>query len=95
MSVPPGDGGEKKFNWASELSTIFHIKPIVVFGGGLCPWNRRFSHSPVWFKQYPTARDLSAVSLLPLVSALSFTSCNHIALVEKQGMQAELGGIIR
>jgi len=49
----------------------------------------------VWFKQYPTARDLSAVSLLQLVSALSFTSCNHIALVEKQGMQAEVGAVIR
>jgi hypothetical protein len=23
MGVPLGDGGEKKFNWASELSTLF------------------------------------------------------------------------
>lgn len=28
MSVPLGDGGEKKFNWASELSTVFRNKPF-------------------------------------------------------------------
>ncbi len=41
MSIPLGDGGEKKFNWASELSTIFRMKSIVVFGGGLFIWNHR------------------------------------------------------
>lgn len=35
MGVPLGDGGNKKFNWASELSTYLPYKPIVVFGGGL------------------------------------------------------------
>lgn len=43
MGVPLGDGGQKKFNWATELSTIFRNKPIVVFGGGLLAWNHRVS----------------------------------------------------
>lgn len=30
MGVPLGDGGNKKFNWASELSTSFHKKLNVV-----------------------------------------------------------------
>ena len=34
MGVPLGDGGEKKFNWASELSTIFQNKPIVSLAVG-------------------------------------------------------------
>jgi hypothetical protein len=39
ISVPFGDGSEKKFNWASEISTIFPTKPIVVLGGGLFALN--------------------------------------------------------
>ena len=30
IAIPLGDGGEEKCNWASELSTIFPTKPIVV-----------------------------------------------------------------
>ena len=33
MSVPPGDGGEKKFNWASELSTVENPGKPRVFRG--------------------------------------------------------------
>lgn len=33
MGVPLGDGGEKKFNWASELSTLKnHLKRFVLGG---------------------------------------------------------------
>jgi hypothetical protein len=46
MSVPLGDRSQKKFNWASELSTIFRNKPIVVFGSGLFAWNHDVSRSP-------------------------------------------------
>lgn len=30
LAIPRGDGGEKGLNWASELSTIFQMKPVVV-----------------------------------------------------------------
>lgn len=42
MSIPLGDGGKKKFNWASELSTYITIKPTVVYDGGLFVCNNSF-----------------------------------------------------
>lgn len=38
MGVPLGDGGEKKFNWASELSTIFRNEPFGDYVKGLSPF---------------------------------------------------------
>jgi hypothetical protein len=38
MGVPFGNGGEKKFNWASELSTFFRNEPFGENVEGLSRW---------------------------------------------------------
>ncbi len=86
MGVPLGDGSQKKFNWASELSTIFQTKPIVVFGGGLLRGIAGFLACLAWFKRRPVARGLKMRICCKCLFALGFAWFKRPVTAEMPGM---------
>jgi len=91
IAIPLGNGGEQKFNWASEFSTIFQNKPIVFSAVGFLLGFAGILACSTRFKRPQFSegrrRDISASRCLHAISRGS----NGFSLLKTQGDLLESG----